>query len=171
MPTAIHQKHRIQRHFPLLTIQTRFSSERLLTPPPLTIQTVFPVEVETPSPPSSPAPSSPLSPVPDKRLQGSSGTDPNLIPKPSGSVCHPGGKGYSLRSKVPRWDDKKFLEVQVTLPLLWCPLSVLIRFFIVFHTLGSRSAHFSYRKLWQAVSAAPGEGLQRRAYLLPLTIS
>jgi hypothetical protein len=112
MPKALNNARRVQRHFSPLLHRSRFSPERLLTPPPLTIRTIYPIETRFPSPTLIPSPTDSLSLTSDPEIDSSSKDATCLIPKPSGEVARPGRRGYTLRDVVP-WDDTTYAQVQV----------------------------------------------------------
>jgi hypothetical protein len=95
--------HRIQRQFHPITARTRFSPERLLTPPLLTANISFQIEPEghTESFPRQPE-------------------ETALIPKPKGQAGRPGRGGYSLKESL-AWSLEFYSEMQV------CPITMQTR--------------------------------------------
>lgn len=112
MPRVPTNAHRILRHYSPLLYRTRFSPERLLTPPPLACRITFPLAEESILPPSE----SCLSPAVDPVDSGGESDSEDIyavkIPKPRGEVSRPKRHGYRLRDVV-QWDDKTYNRVQV----------------------------------------------------------
>lgn len=111
---------RVQRKFSAPVSRSRFSPERLLTPPPFALKRIF-------SPEPDPIPHSPAEPQQhtarvDLALDASGPTtplpNPAVIPKPRGEVGRIGRGGYSLRTTLvendEHWDTQLFLDVQVS---------------------------------------------------------
>ena len=112
MPKALLNAHRVQRHFSPLLHRSRFSPERLLTPPPLTHRIIYPIETHFPSLTLNLSPTDSLSSTSDPEIDSSSKEETCLVPKPSGEVARPGHRGYTLRDVVP-WDGATYAQVQV----------------------------------------------------------
>jgi hypothetical protein len=111
MPKASTNTHRIQRHFLPIIYRSRFSPERLLTPPPNPFRTLYSIEPTPLTPPPSPTDSLALTANTDTDEVGN---EAPLIPKPPGEVARPGRNGYTLRAVVP-WDDVTYHQVHVRL--------------------------------------------------------
>jgi hypothetical protein len=109
MPRGQIHTYRVQRHFSPLSCRSRFSPERLLTPPPTTFRISFPL-VDTFILSSSESPSSTATIDTDQGNVASEETC--LILKPSGEVARPGRHGYTLREVV-AWDPPTYSLVQV----------------------------------------------------------
>jgi hypothetical protein len=113
----------VQRHFPPLLYRSRFSPERLLTPPPLVLRKQYPAETRSPSPfiistSGSEIGGSSGDETSSKPSKGKaclvpepSGEVAHLIPKPAGEVARPGRRGYTLR-RVLGWDDSTYKKVK-----------------------------------------------------------
>jgi hypothetical protein len=109
MPKSRIDTYRVQRHFSPLLYRSRFSPERLLTPPPTTLRILFPlVDSFTLSPSESHSLTAPVDPDAD----GVTSEEACLILKPSGEVARPGRQGYTLREVV-AWDPPTYSGVQV----------------------------------------------------------
>ncbi|OBZ65917.1 hypothetical protein A0H81_14171 [Grifola frondosa] len=100
------RSRRIQRHYHPLTLRSRFSPERLYTPPPSTVRTLFGAEdICCVNPFHSTLMAS--DPAIGNRAE-------SRIQKPSGEVTRLSQEGYNLRN-VLGWECDLYDEVQSTL--------------------------------------------------------
>jgi len=103
MPPIRNTTHRIQRYFPPLVVRTAFRAERLLTPPPMVSNTLFPHEEYG------------IIPHIKNYAQGSDGHNRDScapIPKPNGKVTRLSRQGYNLSDAL-GWKSDMFNEIQV----------------------------------------------------------